>query len=980
VVNRTVRVTLEAAVTRFRNDFRAAARDVRQAGGDMLRVAEQNRASFTALGLAMGAAGGAIMLGMRRAGRENIAFNATLTRSTTLIGVARDEMQAMGDAALRMAHTGQGPIELAEALFFVQSAGLRGQAALDVLESSAKAASIGLGETKVVADLVTSAVNAYGIANLSAADAADILIGTVREGKAEAPELAGALGRVLPIASEMGVAFDQVGAAVAAMTRTGTDAATATTQLRAILVSLLNPAQQSEQAMADLGLSSAALRRTIREDGLWQAMMDLRDAAGDNEAALGQLFPNVRALAGFLDLTGANAAENAIVFAHMADTVGLLDEGFEEWSRTGEAAIARFSAASQSARIALLEGVEGPMVRVLDAGTRLAEMFVDLPRPVRGTIGVLTGATGAALLFGGALLIGITRVNQLRVAMALAGAQAVTFRGALASTGRLLMGPFGLAFAAATLAVTAFVQIQAELKRRADEVTETLDRQTGAVTRATEQWAAHELATRRLPGNNREISDSLRTVGLEMDDLVGAILGQEDAVRRTNAALSGHDGFWRSLSSRWDDSAGSASHLRRVIDEMGGDVQRGRDQFELMDAVLRELNPELAEIADRFDLVGDSSVDAAEDMLKAWSEAAADFASLQGAYVAALGEVEDAERERAEEAAIAAGRSADAWAEFVGSAEASIDDYIDQLKRMVADQAAWADNLVALSGRVPDAMLDHLARLGPEGAGLVGMLTRAGNAELAEIGRLWPHTTEQGMRAVTDAIAEAGPQLRAIAEQHGEDVARAVRDEMIANGHTVEEAAKNLGLRFVEFIGPVLEGVPPIRVVADDRALREAERQISYVSRGRTVTLSVSASGDISLPGVPRHATGGMLGGVGGPTEDRNLFLGSPGEFVIRAAAVDHYGPGFMEALNSMRIPALAGGGPLTSVRVPVMAMGNAAPRGGDGATAGGHFTGNLFLSSGEFLGVVDGRIASAQAAHDRDLEFAITQGTGAAR
>jgi TP901 family phage tail tape measure protein len=43
----------------------------------------------------------------------------------------------------------------------------------------------------------------------------------------------------LPLASAMGVDFNEVGAAFAAMSRTGTNAATSGTQLRQILSSLL---------------------------------------------------------------------------------------------------------------------------------------------------------------------------------------------------------------------------------------------------------------------------------------------------------------------------------------------------------------------------------------------------------------------------------------------------------------------------------------------------------------------------------------------------------------------------------------------------------------------------------------------------------------------------------------------------------------------------------------------------------------------
>ena len=141
-------------------------------------------------------------------------------------------------------------------MFFITSAGLRGQVALETLEASAKAAAVGLGDTATIADLATSALNAYGSDVLSAADATDVMVAAVREGKLEADALTGSMGRVLPVSSQMGIKFNEVGAAFAAMSRTGTGANEAATQLRSIMVTLLKPTKQAEEALAEMGLSS----------------------------------------------------------------------------------------------------------------------------------------------------------------------------------------------------------------------------------------------------------------------------------------------------------------------------------------------------------------------------------------------------------------------------------------------------------------------------------------------------------------------------------------------------------------------------------------------------------------------------------------------------------------------------------------------------------------------------------------------------
>lgn len=305
-------------------------------------------------------------------------FEQSMSKIEGLVGIAGDKVTAMKADVLGLAgETARAPQELADALFFVTSAGLRGQAALDTLKASAMAAAAGLGETKDVADLVTSAVNAYGLENLNAAQATDILVAAVREGKAEAPELAQSMGQVLPIASSLGVGFDQIGAAVASMTRTGTDAATASIQLRQILASLLQPSKQAEDAMNEMGTSSAELRKQLREKGLISVLGFLREQMKTNEQAMAQVFPNIRALSGALDIMGSNASENIGIFQRMTNTTGSLDKAFESASKTASFKFGQSMASLKTASIEL--------------GNLLIPVFVDLIKYVRMAVQWFTG-------------------------------------------------------------------------------------------------------------------------------------------------------------------------------------------------------------------------------------------------------------------------------------------------------------------------------------------------------------------------------------------------------------------------------------------------------------------------------------------------------------------------------------------------------------------------------------------------------------
>jgi len=320
-------------------------------------------------GIAAAAVGAVVGIG-GAAIRMASEFEDSFAKIQGLVGVAKEDLGELQEAAARLGpQFGRSANEAADALFFITSAGLRGTAAVEVLEASLKGAAIGLGDTKTIADLATSAVNAYGEANLGGAQAVDVLTEAVREGKLEPAELAGAMGQVLPIASNLGVSFQEVGAAFAAMSRTGTDASQASTQLRGILNALVKPTSEAERTLAGMGLSAEGLRDQIREQGLLATLETLTEAFDGNIEATASVFGNVRALTGILDLMGANVEDTRKIFANMTDDVSVLDDAL---GVVQETASFKFKRAMETARASLL-----PVGNVLlDIASRLLDRLM----------------------------------------------------------------------------------------------------------------------------------------------------------------------------------------------------------------------------------------------------------------------------------------------------------------------------------------------------------------------------------------------------------------------------------------------------------------------------------------------------------------------------------------------------------------------------------------------------------------------------
>ena len=379
-------------------------------------------------------------------------FDKSMTSITALVGVAEGEVSKMGETAKKMAvDTGQSANDAAEALFFITSAGLRGSDAMDVLNMSLKAAAIGLGDTKTIADLSTSAMNAYGKENLSASDATDVLTAAVRLGKLEASQLAGAMGGVIPIASSMGVGFDEVGAAMAAMSKTGTGAAEGATQLNAILTSIAKPTEESRKAFLKMGFTTEGLQQKLADDGLIGTLAMLKDGLAQTGQTFTDIAPNVRAWKGVLDLTGSSMQDNISLFDEMTKATGATDKAFEETAKSASFKMTKGLNAMKSSLLGIgqviLVSVAPAIEKIGAFFTRLSDSFNSLSARSKKMILAFVGivaAIGPVLVVLGTLL---------------------TMAPAIGAAITLMMGPVGLIIIGLTAVAAVIITFWKPIKK-----------------------------------------------------------------------------------------------------------------------------------------------------------------------------------------------------------------------------------------------------------------------------------------------------------------------------------------------------------------------------------------------------------------------------------------------------------------------------------------------------------------------------------
>ena len=282
--------------------------------------------------------GGGIATGVGAyAAYQSARYETYLSRMEGLLSINRTMVRGWStDIDTISQTTGESLFEVADAMYYTASAGYRGAAAVDVLKQSTKAAAIGLGETKTVVDLVTSAVNAYGKNVLTATQATDDYVSAIKLGKMEPDKLVRAMGSALPLLSGLGVGHNEATGLFAAMSRTGTDPLKASVQIQQILMSLIKPSVRAQKTLAGYGLSFKQLRESVQEKGLLQTLFMIRDIFSEQNDQLVKLFPRMRGLRGVLDLMGANLETNMWIWEEHQKALGSTDRAFKITTQTVE--------------------------------------------------------------------------------------------------------------------------------------------------------------------------------------------------------------------------------------------------------------------------------------------------------------------------------------------------------------------------------------------------------------------------------------------------------------------------------------------------------------------------------------------------------------------------------------------------------------------------------------------------------------------
>lgn len=272
------------------------------------------------------------------------SFETAMRSANTMAGKSGDEFEALTGQIKALSKT--IPLareELANGLYQVISNGVPEDNWIEFLTKSSRSAVGGIADLGETVTVTSTLIKNYGLEWDQAGNIQDKIQMTAKNGVTSFEQLAQALPRVSGSASQLGVSMDELMAVFATTTGVTGNTAEVSTQLAAVLNSLIKPSAEATKAANEMGIGFNAA--SIQAAGGLENFLLGLDASIQEYAAktgqlsqtiYGQLFGSAEAMRLLGSLTGEQKEKFSQNIGAMADSAGEMDAAFDNMASTGE--------------------------------------------------------------------------------------------------------------------------------------------------------------------------------------------------------------------------------------------------------------------------------------------------------------------------------------------------------------------------------------------------------------------------------------------------------------------------------------------------------------------------------------------------------------------------------------------------------------------------------------------------------------------
>lgn len=326
-------------------------------------------------------------------------YQDSVAKVTTLLDMSKTSVGDLQDMFLGLSNaTGLSASSVAEAGYQALSASVDYEHLGSFLETATSLAKVGFTDTATATDVLTTAINAYGMQSSDANDIAQKLVQTQNLGKTTVSELASSMGRVIPIASSSNVSLDNLTTAYALLTKNGISTAQSTTYMAAMLNELSDSGTDVGSTLEDRTGKSF---QELMADGwsLSDVLGLLKQAADDSGKGFNELWGQSTAGAAAMTLLNAGSEEWNSTMEVMQGNTDVLGEGLEKLHTPAQMmreALNQLKNSGIELGMSLIE-VLAPMIEQAAAAiSNLTSWFSGLDDGTKRTIVTVLGLVAAA--------------------------------------------------------------------------------------------------------------------------------------------------------------------------------------------------------------------------------------------------------------------------------------------------------------------------------------------------------------------------------------------------------------------------------------------------------------------------------------------------------------------------------------------------------------------------------------------------------
>lgn len=287
------------------------------------------------------------------------ALESAMAKVGTIADTAKVPLESLSSQVLQVSgdmHIGAN--EIAEAAYQAISAGQDTGNAVAFAGQASMLATAGFTSTTSAVDILTTALNAYGKGADEAGHVSDVLLTTQNLGKTSVDELAGSMGRVIPLAAAYNVSMENLSSGLAIMTANGIATAEASTYTKSMLNELGDTGssvgkilqQQTGKSFAELNADGKSLGDVLQV---------LYDSVGGNATKFAGLWSSVEAGTGALSLASSGADKFNGVLQQMQADSGATQTAYDTMTDTMAYKLDGVKTNAQNLGTALFDAVSG---------------------------------------------------------------------------------------------------------------------------------------------------------------------------------------------------------------------------------------------------------------------------------------------------------------------------------------------------------------------------------------------------------------------------------------------------------------------------------------------------------------------------------------------------------------------------------------------------------------------------------------------